>query len=105
MLNENTGRRWRGGGKVTNTSDGISRQELQTPAKKQRAPAKSGIWPARPRRHPRRRASRSVADLQRSMRLFLERQWAVGAPKGMQRITTTADRKESPMMILIQAFL
>lgn len=34
MLNENTGRRWRGGGKVTNTSDGISRRELQTPAKK-----------------------------------------------------------------------
>jgi len=105
MLNENTGRRWRGGGKVTNTSDGISRRELQTPAKKQTAPAKSGIWPTRPRRHLRRRASRSVADLQRIMRLFLERQWTVRAPRGTQSITTTADHKEGLMMILIQALL
>lgn len=104
MLNENTRRGRRAGGKVTNTSDGISRRELQTPAKKQTAAAQ--VRDLASEGHLRRRASRSVADLQLTMRLFLERQWAVGAPKGTQRITTTADRKESlVMMILIQAFL
>lgn len=39
MLNENPRRGKRAGGKVTNTSDGISRRELQTPAKKQKAAA------------------------------------------------------------------
>lgn len=97
--------RWRGGGKVTNTSDGISRRELQTPAKKANSAGQVRDLASEAAAHPRRRASRSVADLQRTMRLFLERQWTVRAPKGTRRITTTADRKESLMMILIQAFL
>lgn len=41
------------GGKVSNTSDETSRRELQPPAKKPTAPAKSGIWPARPWRQER----------------------------------------------------